>query len=367
VVLLLQQAALALDKTHAAGIVHRDLKPDNLFLTVTDDGSPRLKVLDFGIAKVMEGSGKKTSTRVMGTPVYMSPEQIRGDAAIDGRADIYALGHIAYTLLTGQAYWDDEAETASDFLLLTAVVAGARESPEERARRHGASLPEGFDSWFAQATAVDPEERFETATAMVRALGETIGAAPSSRDRSSLSKSAPPLPADTGESFARTGVVASAVAPSARARETVIPVSAAPMGAPGPSRRPIAVAGLAMACAGVVAVLTVNVLGAGHEGGAPRNSGPQDPSPTAAGLASVPSPVVEAEAPRGDVMSAPTPVVEPTMGETTKPPVRADATQQPSKPLPPATAGASSTAAAKPSAAPPKPAVPAQPTKRTMD
>src|SRR5205823_5924260 len=107
-VVLLSQAALALDKTHDAGIVHRDLKPENLFLTKRDDGTPRLKVLDFGIAKVVAQSAQTAKqTKSIGTPLYMSPEQIHGDAKIDARSDLYALAHIAYALLVGEPYWEE--------------------------------------------------------------------------------------------------------------------------------------------------------------------------------------------------------------------------------------------------------------------
>jgi serine/threonine protein kinase len=103
VVLLLSQAARALDRTHAAGIVHRDLKPDNFFVTSRDDDSPRIKILDFGIAKVIsDRTSAEQKTAAIGTPLYMSPEQFQGDGAIGPRADIYALGHIAYALLTGR-------------------------------------------------------------------------------------------------------------------------------------------------------------------------------------------------------------------------------------------------------------------------
>src|SRR5580704_14466774 len=84
VVLYLHQAALALDKTHAAGIVHRDLKPDNLFVTYRDDGSPCVKILDFGIAKVVVESTSRM-THAVGTPIYMSLEQVRGEATIGPR------------------------------------------------------------------------------------------------------------------------------------------------------------------------------------------------------------------------------------------------------------------------------------------
>ncbi len=104
VVALLQQAVQALEKTHAAGIVHRDLKPENLFVTERDDGTLWLKLLDFGIAKIVARSTLAKTTRVAGTPLYMPPEQIQGKGNIGPAADIYALAHIAFTLLVGQPY-----------------------------------------------------------------------------------------------------------------------------------------------------------------------------------------------------------------------------------------------------------------------
>src|SRR5262249_23049706 len=98
VVLYLSQVALALDKTHAAAIVHRDLKPENLFVTTRDDGTPCVKILDFGVAKVAVASSLAKQTAVVGTPLYMAPEQIRGSRAVGPKADLYALGHVAYTL-----------------------------------------------------------------------------------------------------------------------------------------------------------------------------------------------------------------------------------------------------------------------------
>ena len=168
---LLRQAALALERTHAAGIVHRDLKPENLFLTRRDDGSPRLKILDFGIAKVVAQSANLTTTRSFGTPLYMSPEQIRGDGDIDARADLYAMGQIAFTLLAGRAYWSVEAENPSGlYSLLLRVVEGAPEPASDRAKRLGSTLPAAFDAWFSRATARLPVDRFESASELVDAL-----------------------------------------------------------------------------------------------------------------------------------------------------------------------------------------------------
>jgi serine/threonine-protein kinase len=98
--------AEALNGAHAAGIIHRDLKPDNIFLVTRDDDPDFVKVLDFGIAKMSQGlanESMKTATgQIMGTPAYMAPEQCRGDATIDHRADLYSLAVIAYQLVSGR-------------------------------------------------------------------------------------------------------------------------------------------------------------------------------------------------------------------------------------------------------------------------
>lgn len=173
--LLLKQAALALDKTHAARVVHRDLKPENLFVTTRDDGCPHLKVLDFGIAKVVAASTSAKTTRNVGTPLYMSPEQIRGEGTIGPKADLYSLGHIAYALLTGESYWELEAETVEGAIgLFLKVLQGLPEAPTVRAQRVGAVLPAAFDPWFARATALEPEQRFSSAMELVTALGGVL-------------------------------------------------------------------------------------------------------------------------------------------------------------------------------------------------
>jgi len=177
VVTLLWQVALALDKTHAAGIVHRDLKPENLFVTYRDDGSPCVKVLDFGIAKmVAQAESADRQTRNLGTPPYMSPEQITGDGTIGPRSDLYTLGHIAYALLVGRPYWDDESRTCETvYAFLMTMMQGAKEPPTQRARRHRTELPAAFDGWFGRATAVMPAERFERASDQIAALAAALG------------------------------------------------------------------------------------------------------------------------------------------------------------------------------------------------
>ena len=97
-----RQVASALEAAHERGIVHRDLKPDNIMISRGRDGGPLVKVVDFGIAKAAEGANQKVTRTglVVGTPEYMSPEQLTGDT-LDGRSDLYALALVTFNMLTG--------------------------------------------------------------------------------------------------------------------------------------------------------------------------------------------------------------------------------------------------------------------------
>ena len=171
VVELLQQAARALDKAHAIGIVHRDLKPDNLFLTQREDGTPCVKLLDFGIARITDAAPSSMKTQagmVFGTPGYMAPEQMTGEAdLISPATDVWALGLVAYCMLVGQDFWS--APTLAQ--LFATVLAGPIPRPSDR----GSTLGEGFDVWFARAVARDPKERFQAAGEAVAALSSALG------------------------------------------------------------------------------------------------------------------------------------------------------------------------------------------------
>lgn len=177
VLLYLHQTSLALDKTHKARIVHRDLKPENLFLCERDEGPPRIKILDFGIAKIIaDGATKANATRSIGTPMYMAPEQFRPGSAISPATDIFALGMIAYTLLVGAPYWQEEQSTSgSIYAFLLEAVEGPKEPATKRAAKLGVFLPPAFDSWFAMATARSPADRFPTASGAVQALADALG------------------------------------------------------------------------------------------------------------------------------------------------------------------------------------------------
>lgn len=131
------QALEAVAAAHALGIVHRDLKPANIFLATRIDGSTCAKVLDFGIAKLAEqpGTGKDhgltTTNAVMGSPRYMSPEQMRGTRDVDARADIWAIGTTLFELLTGKAAFDGENLTQVCASVLQDEPASIREKRPE--------------------------------------------------------------------------------------------------------------------------------------------------------------------------------------------------------------------------------------------
>ncbi len=173
----LHQASLALDKTHRASIVHRDLKPDNLFLCERDEGPPRIKVLDFGIAKLVADNATRTqATQSLGTPLYMAPEQFLMDSPVSPATDIYALGMIAYTLLVGKPYWHEELKSgASVFAFAAQAALGIREPATDRAARQGVVIPPAFDAWFVRITARKPADRFHSASSAIRALAEALG------------------------------------------------------------------------------------------------------------------------------------------------------------------------------------------------
>lgn len=185
VVLYLRQAARALDKAHALGIVHRDLKPENLFLTTREDGTPCIKILDFGIAKITGDASRElvrsaatTTGQIFGTPLYMSPEQAKADSSkICPQTDVWALGIIAFRLLTAKDIWT--AET------ITHLIAQIAYEPMPVPSENGSHLGRDFDAWFAVCCAREASERYATAGEAVAALARALGVVeiPSTTDR----------------------------------------------------------------------------------------------------------------------------------------------------------------------------------------
>jgi serine/threonine protein kinase len=172
---LFDQLADALDQAHRSGVIHRDLKPSNLFITHDRRGRPILKIMDFGIAKVLEHGPQRTATRI-GSPAYAAPEQqasaaFRRLAAKHGvtiaqgvtpATDVWAMGLVAYELLTGLPkghYWAT-LESLDDILIKVAME--ENESATDRAGDRAYLLPPGFDEWFAKCLKKNAAERWQT-------------------------------------------------------------------------------------------------------------------------------------------------------------------------------------------------------------
>jgi serine/threonine-protein kinase len=163
------QACEGLAEAHGAGIVHRDLKPGNLFLARRNDGSVRVKLLDFGISKLAPtpGSGDEaamTSTQaLMGSPLYMSPEQLRSTKNVDRRADIWSLGVIVYEMLGGRAPFDGET--------LPEVCTRIMAEPALPLREVRPDLPAALEAAVMRCLEKDPQKRFADAGQLAQALG----------------------------------------------------------------------------------------------------------------------------------------------------------------------------------------------------
>jgi serine/threonine-protein kinase len=170
---ILNQACKGLARAHSARIIHRDIKPDNLFLCEDDDGF-LLKILDFGIAKMgnVGMSTHRTGTgQVLGTPLYMSPEQAYGNRPVDHRSDLYSLAVVIYRCITG--YVPFESDGVGEL-----IVAITTQTPRPPSHLR-ASLPPGLDPWFQRALAKDPELRFRNAKEMSDSFAVACGLTPS--------------------------------------------------------------------------------------------------------------------------------------------------------------------------------------------
>lgn len=157
---MLRQIGVGLDAAHAAGIVHRDLKPRNIFCARQQGVDDVWKILDFGVSKLDTGEGTLTRGQLVGTPAYMAPEQARAQP-VGPRADIFALGVIAYRALTGAPPFSGDTNVE----ILFRVSHGMPLRPSDLTK-----LPEEVDLVLAVALAKDPGERFETAAQLAQAL-----------------------------------------------------------------------------------------------------------------------------------------------------------------------------------------------------
>jgi serine/threonine-protein kinase len=165
------QALQGLAHAHVLGVVHRDFKPANLFLARQPDGTAVIKILDFGIAMLLDEEGRRAiSTRVTGTgsvvgsPVYMSPEQVRDQEHIDHRTDIWSVGVVLYELLTGKAPFGSTATGLGE--LFAAVL----EEPLVPASERRPGIPKELDAVIARCLSRDVAGRYTDVSEVARAI-----------------------------------------------------------------------------------------------------------------------------------------------------------------------------------------------------
>ncbi len=260
---LLDEVAAAVDLAHAHGIVHRDLKPANLFLA-REHGRVVAKVLDFGIAKIAgASSGKTTGAGFVGSPAYMSPEQVWGEPTTSA-SDIWSLGVVAFELLTGECPFE-AAAVAKTF---ERILRGELPSP----RASMPALPAALDDFFARAFERDPAQRFPSASALAEAFRGAL---------------------DEGEGTAAPHVVAPRVV-AARDREA--DPSARTVAAPRPARSSTALVVVGLLIAGAAALALGWWLRPPNGGAAPAAPTTTEQPPSASPVAREPKEAPSASA-----------------------------------------------------------------------
>ena len=276
IITILRGAADALDYAHGKGVVHRDVKPQNILL----DEAERVYLADFGIAKMVEGSGALTQTgMITGTPQYMAPEQATGHP-VDQRVDIYALGVVAYEMLTGRV----------PFAADTPVAVLMKHVTEPMPIPPASTVPEPLVRALLKGMAKKPEERWASAGAFVRALEQGLAEVPTAS-----------LP---------VAAAATVPAPALRPAPTMPP--------PGPTTRRTAAPVRAGAGVGrvlgilalVVIVVGITLVALSRSGSVPKATTASVSSAGAASVAPAPAPTVRIEAPPSTVPA--TPVLAPT-------------------------------------------------------
>ncbi len=308
----------ALECAHRAGIVHRDVKPANVFLVETADGMTLVKVLDFGVAKFAEADevSLTQSGAIVGTPLYMAPEQFLALREIDGRADVWAVGATLFQMLTDRPV---HLTTSA-----TAVAAKVVSEPAPRVRTLRPEIDEDLDAIVAKALAIQRDDRFATARDMMDALD---------RHRIGASETMPGLVSTPPRSNPSSGGVAPRSNPrtgpttdGARAVVTSPPSTGAT--APGPSFGKHALLGLA---SGVLGALVTVLIVLRTSPAAPTALAPLPPLPSAldAGRRADPSPPASTSPLPAPSLPAPPPTssVAPPPSTAPRPPASAKTTK----------------------------------------
>jgi serine/threonine-protein kinase len=283
---ILDQCVRALTRAHALGIVHRDIKPENIYLAHSVDGDGTVvKVLDFGIAKfTVFGEGEPgSSTRtgaLLGTPGYMSPEQARGLKTIDHRTDLYSLGLVTFTMLTGKLAFN--AESLGDLLLQICV------EPLPSLRAAAPHLPTAVDDWFQKACARDPAARHASAQQFIESLRIAAGLSAPQLADGPAGLAGPAEPAVPSAASPEVAISAVASVPGVMPVTTSGPVVGASRPAGVPARGSVARAwGAAL---GVLAAIGATVAVVAVSGRSPTAAPPPQAGPVSAAAISISQP-----------------------------------------------------------------------------
>ena len=317
---VMTEVLLALDAVHAAGIVHRDLKPDNII--VTPNG--RVRVLDFGVAKLLTGGPARTHTgAAVGTPEYMAPEQIRG-TAVDARTDVYAAAVALFEAITGVRPFDGDSEFD--------VMRAHLEAPPPSVRGARPELDGAIDDVLARALAKSPSDRFASAGEMATALRAARATLPADQQRP-LEIRFEPEPAPMTKpptANARPGRSGRAGANVENVPEPTPSIARTPPRARSNKRVWIAiVAGCAMAGAATGVLLVRGDPDRATEPAVGRSQVASDAAIALAPVAPTPSPIAPTP-----IAPAPAPPVTRNLPRSLDPPARRAIASTPSSPAP---------------------------------
>ncbi len=306
----LVQACDAIAEAHALGIIHRDIKPANLFLAQRPKRVPTIKVLDFGISRsiaLTEGVADITNTsQLIGSPLYMSPEQLRAPKTVDERSDIWSLGATLFELLSGEPPFNGETVAELGAHIIMTPLVGIR------SRQGCADIPEGLADVIARCLEKDPDRRYATIDDLMLALApfartEAITAAPGpasapdaeQNPMATTTQPTSPGQAHAGQTLPLLPAPASTVEnPQATSEAAVSYPPPAPPVERAPRRGTFVTTGLIVAICALLAIVAMRELS--------RTASPPSPA-SSPSVAAVPSTETRSSEPAPSTIAAPPP------------------------------------------------------------